>query len=76
LECNIWDIDWRITQVKDYQILIPFSKVPMSKLDVKQSILKNFHPRKNVYDEENLEEKYAQLKHMEVSKDIKLPLDQ
>jgi len=76
LECNIWDIDWRITQVKDYQILIPFSKVPMSKLDVKQSILKNFHPRKNVYDEENLEEKYAQLKHMEVSKDIRLPLDQ
>lgn len=69
VDCKIWDIDWRISQVKDYQILIPFSKVPMSQVDVKQFILSKFHPRRDILDEVNLDENYSQIRHMEVSKE-------
>lgn len=67
LNCDIWKTDWRISQVKDYQILIPFSKVPMQKENVIKMILKNFHPRRTIGNSKNLSHLYSQLNHMDLS---------
>ena len=65
IKCNIWEVDWRISQVKDYQIIIPFSKVPMRKENVIKMILKNFHPKRIIDKTENLSHLYSQLNHMD-----------
>jgi hypothetical protein len=65
LESKMWNLSWRLTQVKDYQILIPFSKVPMTPDDIKQRILNKFHPRRDIDVSAKLSSIYSQLNYME-----------